>query len=567
MVALCPKTAAEALLLRLAEHGVRYFLANAGTDFAPLIEGFVRLRGLGAAVPEPLAIAHETCAVAMAHGYFLVSGRPLAVGLHTNVGLANAVMGLINAASDDIPMLVISGRTPILERGRLGARDLPIHWGQEMRDQGGMVRELVKWDYELRFPEQIGELVDRALALALSPPAGPVYLSLPREVLCASFAGPWPSPPRQRPAAPSQPEPEAIAEVAEILVRARRPLLIAQRSGGDPAGMAALVRLAEALQARVVEHWPIRISFPASHPLHAGFDPHPLIEQADAIVIVDALVPWIPARASLSPGCPVVAIGPDPLWRRVPMWGFPVQHALAGDTRAILTALAQAVTVLQDKGAAPRSEDRAQWTEAAGGWRENARAQARAGSGCPMSAGWVSLCLAEAIGQEGVVFTELGVDPAVMQRDRPGSWFGHAMAGGLGWALPAALGAKLADRARLVIAAVGDGSYLFANPLACHQIAAAYELPVLTLVLDNGMWNAVRKSTLAVYPQGEAARANSLPWTSLEPRPDHAAACRACGGYGRRVRDGRELPEALAEALRVVREERRQALVHIEVGL
>ena len=135
----------------------------------------------------------------MAHGYFLATGRPQAVMVHVNVGLANTVMGVINAARDNVPLLLLSGRTPAGEGGRTGSRDLPIHWGQEMRDQGAMVREVVKWDYELRLPEQVPELIDRALAIAMSPPMGPVYLSLPREVLCSAMDGLiLPEMPRQR---------------------------------------------------------------------------------------------------------------------------------------------------------------------------------------------------------------------------------------------------------------------------------------------------------------------------------------------------------------------------------
>src|SRR5690606_5770036 len=120
----------------------------------------------------------------MAHGYFLASGRAQAVMAHTNVGLANCALGAINAATERVPLLLFSGRTPTTEQGRFGARTVPIGWGQEMRDQAALVREATKWDYELRFPEQVPELVDRAWAIANSSPRGPVYLSLPREVLC-----------------------------------------------------------------------------------------------------------------------------------------------------------------------------------------------------------------------------------------------------------------------------------------------------------------------------------------------------------------------------------------------
>ena len=406
----------------------------------------------------------------------------------------------------------------------------------------------------------------RALAIAASPPMGPVYLSLPREVLCTPAPALLEPTPCQVPAAPTLPTAEAIDEAAAWLARAERPLVVAQRSGREAAGMAALVRLAEVAALPVVEHWPVRISFPADHPLHAGFDPHPLLREADLVLTVDAPVPWLPARATPPAGCRVIALGADPLQARIPVRGFPADLVLAGEPTGTLEALADAVAERLRGSEERLARRRAAIARHHAAWREAARELATRGSGTPMSAAWVGRCLGEAIGAEGVVFAELGVDPAQLGRSWPGSWFSHALSGGLGWALPAALGAQLADRERLVVATVGDGSYLFANPVACHQIAAALRLPVLTIVLDNGTWNAVRKSTLAVYPDGHAARANRMPLTSLEPRPDHAAVCAACGGWGRRVRDGAALPGALAEALRVVREERRQALLQVEVA-
>ncbi len=167
------ESTAEAYLALLKSRGIDWLFANAGTDFAPIIEALVRGRKAGIAMPEAVAIAHETTAVAMAHGYYLVTGRPQAVMVHVNVGTANALMGLINASRDQIPMLFTSGRTPLTEQGLLGSRDLPIHWGQEMFDQGGMLREFVKWDYELRTPVQLEAAVDRALSIAMSEPQGP----------------------------------------------------------------------------------------------------------------------------------------------------------------------------------------------------------------------------------------------------------------------------------------------------------------------------------------------------------------------------------------------------------
>ena len=173
-----PRTVAEAYLVALAERGIEYLFANAGTDFAPLIEGLARASASGLPVPEALAIPHENLAMAMAHGHTMVSGRPQAVMVHVNLGTANALCGLINAARENVPMLLCAGRTPITEAGPAGARSRPIHWAQEMFDQGALVREHVKWDYELRVAEQVETAVDRALAIATSEPKGPVYLSI-----------------------------------------------------------------------------------------------------------------------------------------------------------------------------------------------------------------------------------------------------------------------------------------------------------------------------------------------------------------------------------------------------
>ena len=137
----------------------------------------------GADLPEMIVAPHEHAAMSMAHGYYLATGKAQAVMVHTNVGLANAAIGALNAACDHIPVILCSGRTPVTEAGRFGGRMTPINWGQEMRDQAALVREATKWDFELRFPEQVAELADRAYAIATSLPCGPVYLSLPREVL------------------------------------------------------------------------------------------------------------------------------------------------------------------------------------------------------------------------------------------------------------------------------------------------------------------------------------------------------------------------------------------------
>src|SRR5690606_10865907 len=132
-----------------------YVFCNSGTDFPPIIEGLAEAAAQDVPLPEAIVIPHEHAALGMAHGYYFATGQAQAVILHTNVGLANGAIGAINAAVDQVPMLLMSGRTPVMEAGRFGARTVPIGWGQEMRDQTALVREASKWDYELKFTEQI----------------------------------------------------------------------------------------------------------------------------------------------------------------------------------------------------------------------------------------------------------------------------------------------------------------------------------------------------------------------------------------------------------------------------
>jgi acetolactate synthase I/II/III large subunit len=213
---------AAALLARFRSRGVERLYVNAGTDFAPLVEAYAGLRrGVEDQFPRPVVAAHENLAMGMAHGAYLLTGRPQVVMFHVNVGTANAVCAAINAAAEQVPLVILAGRTPIFEKGVLGSRNTRVSWAQEMYDQAALVRECVKWEYELRDGAQVDDVVDRALTIAMTEPRGPVYLTLPREVLAregtigpAASAKPRPptgSPPptsrssRRSRAAPSRP--------------------------------------------------------------------------------------------------------------------------------------------------------------------------------------------------------------------------------------------------------------------------------------------------------------------------------------------------------------------------
>ncbi len=168
---------------------------------------------------------------------------------------------------------------------------------------------------------------------------------------------------------------------------------------------------------------------------------------------------------------------------------------------------------------------------------------------------------------DSIVVSELGVVIGAMTRVNAGTYFANPVSGGLGWGLPTALGIKLGRPDALVVACVGDGSYVFANPPACHQVAEALGLPILTIVMNNGVWNAVRWGVLDIYPQGEAARAKEMPLSSLAPAPDYCKLAEASRAWSEKVEDPKELPGALRRAIEVIRTEKRQALLDIRVSI
>jgi len=551
------ETAAGKLLLQLKESGVDYVLANAGTDFPSLIEAF-SLASERHRMPTPMAIHHENVAMGMAHGYHLACGKTAAVAVHVNVGLANCAMGVINAATSQVPIVVMSGRTPASETARHGSRVAPIHWGQEMYDQASLVRESVKWEYELRYPEQAATAAARATAIAQSAPGGPVYLSLPREVLAEPASLSLPDP-KIAPARLGAPDAEQLAAAADMLANAKKPVIVIQRSvpGGN---LPELLKLAEDFAIPVVEFWTTASVMPTTHVMHAGFDPAPVVADADLVLTLGVSVPWTPFTAA-GADTKVIALGPDPLDMGTPYNGFRCDLALQADLAAGLTALTE--------GLAPRTsgmnveERRAKQADRREHFLQQADRDVAAGEAGPINHAYASRLLSEEAGPDAMVFSELGAIGSAMTLTESGQLYWTPHSGGLGWGVPAALGAKLGKPDATVIATVGDGSYMFANPTACHQVSVTHDLPILTVVFNNGRWQAVKRATLGMYPDGLAATANEMPLTQLGPSPDYTMIAAAHGAHAERVEDPLLLRAAIRRALQAVREDRRQALLEI----
>ncbi|MGQ0653179.1 MAG: thiamine pyrophosphate-requiring protein [Betaproteobacteria bacterium] len=562
-VAFKPETAADAWLGLLASRGVEYLFANGGTDFAPVVEAYAKGQKLGWRLPEVVVVPHENMGVAMAHGYAMVTGRPQAMMVHVGVGTANSMNGLINASRQNVPILFTAGRTPITESGAVpAARNNYIHWAQEHFDQGGMLREFMKWDYELRHAEQVETVLDRALAIAKSEPQGPVYVTLPREILASDFSKTaFSQQPTQVAASPAAPDPETLEEVARLLGAAERPLLITANGGRSAESSRAIAQLVETFAIATIHYRPRYLALSTEHPMQCGWDPNALLKEADLVLVVDCDVPWIPKEVSPRPEARIVHIGSDPLFARYPLRGFRTDLALTGNVAPALNALLERT---QKHVASPaKVEDR---RKAVSALSASLRAKARSGVD-PMPASitgkWLSACMNRLVDDNTILVNEYPTVLEEMTIRQPGQYFGNASAGGLGWGLGAALGAKLASPGKTVICALGDGAYMFGNPSAGHYVSEAMRLPVLFIIANNARWAAVHRSTLATYPKGFASEKQKPPFATLEPSPRFEHVIRASGGHGEAVTEPTELMPALERALKVVRQEKRQALVNV----
>jgi acetolactate synthase-1/2/3 large subunit len=558
-----PETAADAWLGLLAARGIEYLFANGGTDFAPVVEAYAKGEKLGWRLPKVVIVPHENMGVAMAHGFAMVTGKPQAMMVHVGVGTANAINGLINASRQNVPIFFTAGRTPITESGALpAARNNYIHWAQEHFDQGGMLREFMKWDYELRHAEQVETIIDRGLAIAKSEPQGPVYVTLPREILASDFSTiAFSQTSTIAPATPPAADPEQLEEAAKLLGNAHHPLLITANGGRNADSSRAIEQLAHALAVPVVHYRPRHLALSTEHPMHCGWDPHALLKEADVVLVVDCDVPWIPKEGKPKPDAKVIHIGPDPLFARYPLRGFRADISLTGAVAPTLQALWRSAQK-QAPSVKGIEERRKIVTKVS----EDIRKKARGGFE-PMPAAitgkWLSACMNKLLDGNTLLINEYPTVLEEMVIKEPGHYFGNTSAGGLGWGLGAALGAKLASPDKTVICALGDGSYMFGNPTAGHYVSEAMKLPVLFVIANNARWAAVHRSTLATYPKGEASQRAKPPFATLEPSPRFEHVIQASGGHGERVTEPKQLLPALERALKVVKEEKRQALVNV----
>jgi acetolactate synthase I/II/III large subunit len=552
-------TTSTALLEAMCEAGARYAFANLGSDHTGIMEAYALAKSSGTlpSLPELILCPHESVALSAAHGYALVTGEPQVVLVHTDCGTQNLGGAVHNAARGRVPVLIFAGLSPMTQDGELpGTRTEHIHWLQDSATQRGILRGYTKYDHEIRTGHNVKQLVHRAMQIARSEPAGPVYLVSAREVLEEQLP---PQPPQGdwwAPVAPTALTGEVADEIAAAVEGARSPLVVTSYLGRDPAAVPELVRLCELAGVAVIESAPMQLNFPDDHPLHLGYqwnipEQNPVLAEADVILVLGSDVPWIPAHNRPDPSARIYVVDVDPLKTQMQLWHVPARRYAQADLRTALGQIARRLTERGrlDQAAVRARAGRARATHDA--QRARWAAKEQPGPDGAITPEYLVACVRDCIGPDALVINEaISNYPVVsehLRASRPGSVLGIG-GGSLGWAGGAAVGIKLAAPERTVVSLVGDGSYLFGVPASAQWMARRYHAPSLTVIFDNQGWKTPSLSVLAVHPEGRVAGGGFA--ATFQPAADLAGVAAAAGGaYARTVTAADLLPVTLRRAL------------------
>jgi acetolactate synthase-1/2/3 large subunit len=553
------------------ELGIEYLFCNFGTDHAPIIEEIAHRKKLGEKLPTVIRCPHENTAGHMAGGYAFMTGRGQGVLVHVDVGTANTANSMHNLFRTRLPVLLMAGKAPYTSSSELvGSRDTYVHFVQEPFDQGSLVRPYMKWEWTLPSGVVVKEALRRAYSIMQSEPRGPVYLMMQRETLTQH----WSADDVHRYTAEQftstsggQADPKLISELADRLLKADYPILLTAYAGRHPHAAQAIADLSEFAGIAVFE-CNMSNNIPTTLPCFVGHTADKQVPLADLGLLVDIDVPWFPADVQPKANSFWAHVDIDILKQASPMWTFPGNMRLQGDSGHILTQLLEelkkkATPAFKQKAATRLGEIKKQHDALA---VHAQRLAADKGKPNEINPHYLMAELNKVLDANDVVFNEAirNTGAVSMQIERPlPNTMMRSAGGGLGWSGGFALGAKLAAPDRMMVQVVGDGSFYFGNPSSVFSASQQYKLPILIVVMDNTGWAAVKASTLRVFPSGEAVAADDFQ-SKLLPDVDFSKIAEAFGCYGEKVVAPDQVPAALARCVKEVRGGR-TAILHARV--
>ncbi len=549
----------DAFLKLVEASGVQYIFFNPGSDYYPILEHMseIDLKSEELSTTKLVLCLSEKLALTMAHGFSMLTQKAQVVMVHVGLGTLELGGALHNVYRDRAPVLIVAGRAPHTTSGELlGGRDRPYHWDQELYDQPGLVREFAKWTYELKTNSNLHLVLSRAFQMANAEPQGPVYLIIPRELLAekinavkTSAKGNW------EPPAPPRGNLETLEKIGDILIQANSPIILTEYLGRNSRAVHSLVELSELVGSPVVEPSRKRMNFPTDHPLYLSGFPNDLLEKSDAILILDADVPWAPAIHKIRSDAKILQIDSDPLKRGFPLWGFPIDLATSGSTD---TDLPELVRIIRDKIAsrkdiAERIRERSK--EIAGKHVEIKKKLASVAdmgsNSTPMKVESLLFSLNKLRYEHTIVISEGVSNEQLIQSYfdclGPNTYFSSG-GSNLGEGLGIALGIKLSSPNSEVLSIIGDGGFIYSNPTAVFWTAVKYKIGILSVIINNGGYKAMKNAVERGYPRGNSAMNDHFSGSRINPSPDYVEIVKACGGSGWKVEKLSELEKAVSMA-------------------
>ncbi|KAH8198152.1 hypothetical protein TruAng_007685 [Truncatella angustata] len=568
-------TASFAFFEAIAEAGVTHCFVNLGSDHPSIIEAMVKgQKEKGSNFPRIITCPNEMVAMSMADGYARLTGKPQVVIVHVDVGTQGLGAAVHNASAGRAPILVFAGLSPFTIEGEMrGSRTEYIHWIQDVPDQKHIISQYCRYTAEIKTGKNIKQMVNRALQFATSDPQGPVHLVGAREVMEEDIEpyhldqGVW-----DRVQLGGLPQ-QAVSDIAEALIGAKKPLLITGYSGRNHKNPGALVELANSVKGlRVLDTGGSDMCFPASHPAWLGlrFGVEAEIREADVILVVDCDVPWIPTQCKPADTAKVFHIDVDPLKQMMPLFYVPAQQRFRADALQSLEQITGHINADLHNKIDSATADKAWETLTAAHEKRlhDIATKAEKSSDDTFGTGYLCRRLRDTCPKDTIwaieAVTNTGFVHDNIQPELPGSWI-NCGGGGLGWSGGGAMGIKLATDAenggqgkgKFVVQIVGDGTFLFSVPGSVYWISRRYKIPILTIVLNNKGWNAPRKSLLLVHPDGAGSKAtNEEINISFDPVPDYSGIAKAAAGgelYAAKVEKAADLDEILKRAIETVK--------------
>jgi benzoylformate decarboxylase len=552
------RTASQAYLEVVAAHGVEYIFGLPGTsgqEFIGTIADQERVRFI-------LAL-HETCVVSMADGYARVTGRPSLAQLSTLPGTANAIGALYDAYRDRSPVVVTSTHVDT----RIVGRDSHT----EGKDLVELTKQFTKWSCEVHRADRIPEILNRAFKVASTPPTGPVYLSLPSNLLGESISVQNPEPERYRIVPRIAGDPDALKEAARLLAEAKRPLIIAGSGVAKTGATEELVKLAEMIAAPVVmEPRYSFLGFPTTHPFSFQIPERqvtfklPLWGEPDLILAIGCRLireyRYLPEPA-IKQETRCVHIEEDP-WEIGKV--FPVDLGIVADAKSALRSLLEFFPFFSDSSNGSRRAERLERLEKA---KEQTRLELEERSrngwdATPINAARLVRAMDRLLEPELLIVNESPTSKDILMSNfqfTPGrSYFSNSSAGHLGWGLGAAIGAALASPGKRVVACLGDGSCMFG--IQGLWTLAKYRVPLLVVVFNNRAYMAVKNQFRG--PEERIKVAAEMGAELVGPEINFARLAETFGIFGQRV----EQPEQIEPALKRAIEQSGPAVVDVVIS-